>query len=128
MFTDSFFPQTILNPVDGRSPASLSTFKSSLERIFRNALSRQDKVKVNRVRLQTSIVECFSSLSCKSDEQEIEDLVYYLLDLYLYNGVPVALAELDIEQVSRSVAVLRSTFNLPLSPARYRRPVCVIDL
>jgi separase len=73
-----------------------------LERIFRNALSRQDKAKVNRVRLQTSIVECFSSLSCKSDEQEIEDLVYYLLDLYLYNGVPVALAELDIEQVSRA--------------------------
>lgn len=93
--------QTIFNPVDGTAPASLSTFKTALEKIFRNALSQQDKAKVNRVRLQSSVIECFSSLSSKSDEQEIEDLVYYLLDLYLYNGVPVALAELDIEQVSR---------------------------
>lgn len=100
--------QTIFNPVDGTSPASLSAFKASLEKIFRNALSRQDKAKVNRVRLQTSVIECFSSLSSKSVEQEIEDLVYYLLDLYLYNGVPVALAELDIEQVSQASLWLSS--------------------
>ncbi|KAJ9092673.1 hypothetical protein QFC21_006738 [Naganishia friedmannii] len=94
--------KTILNRVDGRSPASLSTFKASLERIFRNALSRQDRTKVNQIRLEDTIIECFSTLSSKSDEQELEDLVYYVLDLYLYNGIPVALAELDIEQSALS--------------------------
>ncbi|KAJ9118120.1 hypothetical protein QFC22_004021 [Naganishia vaughanmartiniae] len=103
--------KTILNRVDGRSPASLSTFKASLEKTFRNALSRQDRTKVNQIRLEDAIVECFSTLSSKSDDQELEDLVYYVLDLYLYNGIPVALAELDIEQLVLDVQSALSTFE-----------------
>jgi separase len=38
-------------------------------------------------------------LSSKSKDQEFEDLVYFILDLHQFNGVGVALAEIDIEQV-----------------------------
>jgi separase len=49
--------------------------------------------------LDDSIVECFSTLSSKSKDQELEDLVYFILDLHQFNGIGVALAEIDIETV-----------------------------
>ncbi|KAJ9094312.1 hypothetical protein QFC19_007997 [Naganishia cerealis] len=104
--------KTILNRVDGRSPASLSTFRTALEKLFRNALASQDRTKVlHQIRLEETIIECFSTLSSKSDEQELEDLVYYILDLYQYNGIPVAVAELETEQLVLDVQSALATFE-----------------
>jgi separase len=44
-------------------------------------------------------VECFSSLSPKCQDEELEDLVYFVLDLYQFHGVPVAISEVDVDQV-----------------------------
>jgi hypothetical protein len=41
----------------------------------------------------------FATLSSKCKEEEAEDLVYFILDIYQFYGVQVALAELDIDQV-----------------------------
>ena len=55
-------------------------------------------------------MECFSTLSSKSKDQEFEDLVYFILDLHQFNGIGVALAEIDIEQV-RLVKQADKTFE-----------------
>lgn len=49
--------------------------------------------------LDDVMVECFSTLSPKCQDEELEDLVYFILDLYQFHGVPVAIAEVDIDQV-----------------------------
>jgi separase len=56
------------------------------------------------VKLAQPLVDCFATLSSKCKDEEIEDLVYFILDIYQFHGVPVALAELDIDQVSRSAS------------------------
>lgn len=53
----------------------------------------------NRVTLADEMVECFSMLSPQCRDEELEDLVYFVLDLYQFHGVPVAIAEIDIDQV-----------------------------
>jgi len=49
--------------------------------------------------LEEAIVRCFSALSPKCRDEELEDVVYFVLDLYQFHGVPVAIAEIDIDQV-----------------------------
>jgi separase len=53
----------------------------------------------NHVMLDDTMIDCFSTLSPKCRDEELEDLVYFILDLYQFHGVPVAIAEVDIDQV-----------------------------
>ena len=81
---------------------TLQVFKCRLEVIFQAAIAggtRSSGVK-SRVELDDALLECFTALSSKCKDEEAEDLVYFILDIYQFHGVPVALAELDIDQVS----------------------------
>jgi len=53
----------------------------------------------SQFKLDDTFVRCFSTLSPKCRDEELEDLVYFVLDLYQFHGVPVAIAEVDIDQV-----------------------------
>jgi separase len=53
----------------------------------------------SKVALDDVLLECFSTLSPKCRDEELEDLVFFILDLYQFHGVPVAIAEVDIDQV-----------------------------
>ncbi len=53
-------------------------------------------------------MECFSTLSPQCQDEELEDLVYFMLDLYQFHGVSVAIAEIDVTQV---VVDLRSALE-----------------
>jgi separase len=44
-------------------------------------------------------LDCFSSLSPKCREEELEDLLFFILDLYSFHGIPVAIADIDADQV-----------------------------
>ena len=71
-----------------------------LEGVFQRALVSVDKKQLNAVRLDDSLLECFVSLSPKCRSEELEDLVYFVLDLYQFSGVPIAIAEVDVDQVA----------------------------
>jgi separase len=62
----------------------------------------------SQVTFDDAILECFSTLSPKCRDEELEDLIYFVLDLYQFHGVPVAIAEVDIVQV---VVDLRSVLE-----------------
>lgn len=92
--------KTILNPPCEHSADTLAAFRSRIEKLFKKALpTAQDRKKLPKVRLDDSLLECFSSLPSKCRDEELEDLVYFVLDLYQVHGVQVALAEIDIDQV-----------------------------
>jgi len=59
-----------------------------------------DKKQLSAVQLDDSLLECFISLSPKCQSEELEDLVYFVLDLYQFSGVSIAIAEVDIDQVT----------------------------
>lgn len=91
-----------MHPRSTLTPAALNEFRSKLEKIFLSALagSGPELKKGARAELNNELLECFATLSSKCRDEEIEDLVYFILDMYQFHGVPVALAELDIDQVN----------------------------
>jgi len=78
----------------------LSNFRARLEGVFQRALVSMDKKQLTAVQLDDSLLECFVSLSPKCRSEELEDLVYFILDLYQFSGVPIAIAEVDIDQAT----------------------------
>jgi separase len=54
------------------------------------------------------MIRCFSTLSPKCRDEELEDLLYFILDLYQFHGVPVVTAEVDSMQ---AVVDLRSALE-----------------
>lgn len=91
-----------MSPRGDVNDLALKAFDTKLEKIFLAALSDSgsDIRKGSKVHLNQALLECFSALSSSSRDEEIEDLVYFILDIYQFHGIPVALAELDIDQVS----------------------------
>ncbi|KIY44954.1 hypothetical protein FISHEDRAFT_76985 [Fistulina hepatica ATCC 64428] len=111
--------KTILSPKSDLPPESLLDLRLQIERVFRLTLRLPDPThhRTHRktasqshisaaaataaanVRLDDALIECFSSLSPKCRDEELEDLIYFILDLYQFHGIPVSIAEIDIIQV-----------------------------
>jgi separase len=85
------------------TPSRLQLFRGKIEKVFNLALfgSAHDSKKHGKVHLSDALLECFATLSSKSRDEEIEDFIYFILDIYQFHGVPVAVSELDLDQVSR---------------------------
>lgn len=75
--------------------------RGRMEKIFNEALAGigTDMRRVKTVRLDDAVLACFATLHGTTKEEEVEDLVYFVLDFYGFHGIPVAIAELDIDQV-----------------------------
>lgn len=72
--------------------------------MFKRILNLGDKrTKSKGFRLDDRLLESFASLSPKSKDEELEDLIYFILDLYQYNGLEFSLSDVDIDQVRRSL-------------------------
>ncbi|KAJ3827682.1 cysteine peptidase C50 [Lentinula raphanica] len=107
--------KTILSANPHLSPQAISNLRIQFDRVFQRGLRLQDKktkeralghkkvpsesFSPNRVTLDNALIECFSTLPPDCRDEELEDLVYFILDLYQFHGVPVAIAEIDIDQV-----------------------------
>ncbi|KAL1407397.1 separin protein [Vanrija albida] len=97
--------KTVLNPRRNISPEASTAFRDRLNHIFQTALSSagSDMRRGASVRLNDTLLSCFATLSSKCKDEEIEDLVYFVLDLYQFHGIAVALAELDFDQIGVDV-------------------------
>ncbi|KAL4259196.1 separase [Pleurotus pulmonarius] len=105
--------KTILNRNPRLGSDELKALRMQFERIFQTGLHLQDKTKprskgkkqkastkpAHHFTIDDALLECFSTLSPKCRDEELEDLVYFILDLYQFHGVPVATAEVDVTQV-----------------------------
>ncbi|KAG1823730.1 peptidase family C50-domain-containing protein [Suillus subaureus] len=81
-------------------PSSSLTCALRLEKVFKRILPPPDKKQKQPPRLSDVLLDCFSSLSPKCREEELEDLLFFILDLYTFHGIPVAIADIDVDQVT----------------------------
>ncbi|PFH48873.1 hypothetical protein AMATHDRAFT_148907 [Amanita thiersii Skay4041] len=106
--------KTVLNPAPDISSELLTELRLKLEKLFQQCLGiREHQVKPrnghkktgltsqtpSQLTLDDALVECIATLSPKCQDEELEDLIYFVLDLYQFHGVPVAIAEVDITQL-----------------------------
>lgn len=114
--------QTILSERPDVSTEVVSDLRKQFEKVFQRSLRLQDKQSKPRsgthkkaasisqapsqVTFDDSLIECFSTLSPKCRDEELEDLAYFILDLYQFHGVPVAIAEVDVTQLVVDLRVI----------------------
>ncbi|KAJ3513288.1 hypothetical protein NMY22_g15087 [Coprinellus aureogranulatus] len=105
--------KTILSPRPNLTSQQLSDLRTQLDKVFQRNLQVKEKRSRSRgghrkaaslsqspndVSLDDSMLRCFSTLSPKCRDEELEDLLYFILDLYQFHGVPVVTAEVDSMQ------------------------------
>ncbi|KAG6876650.1 hypothetical protein C0993_001514 [Termitomyces sp. T159_Od127] len=118
-----FKAKTILNPRSNLSQELIADLRAQFEKVFHRGLLNQDKKAKPRraqrkgvsqtenpvksqITFSDALLERFSTLSPKCRDEELEDLVYFILDLYQSYGVPVAIAEVDVFQVILDLRVV----------------------
>ena len=85
------------------SEALIASLRGRFESMLKRILNFGDKRNKSKgFRLDDCLLECFASLSPKCKDEELEDLIYFILDLYQYNGLEFSLSDVDIDQVSPS--------------------------
>jgi separase len=115
LHNSDFDLQTILSRCPKYSPDVIPNLRLQFDKVFQQGLHLQDKktkqkalghkrmasdcLTPNRVTLDDALVECFSTLSPKCKDEELEDMVYFILDLYQFYGIPVVVSEIDVDQV-----------------------------
>ncbi|KAG2038447.1 peptidase family C50-domain-containing protein [Suillus americanus] len=92
--------KTILSPVPPIPTELITDLRARLEKVFKRILPPPDKKQKQPPRLSDVLLDCFSSLSPKCREEELEDLLFFILDLYTFHGIPVAIADIDVDQVT----------------------------
>ncbi|KAG2136721.1 peptidase family C50-domain-containing protein [Suillus clintonianus] len=92
--------KTILSPVSPISAELIADLGIRLEKVFKRILPPPDKKQKQSPRLSDALLNCFSSLSPRCREEELEDLLFFILDLYTFHGIPVAIADIDVDQVT----------------------------
>ncbi|EMD38775.1 hypothetical protein CERSUDRAFT_92811 [Gelatoporia subvermispora B] len=110
--------KTILGPPRAIPTADLTTLRSRISDIFERNLHTKDRKQKARVKLDDALLDCISALNVSCRDEELEDLVYFILDLYQFHGVPIATAEVDIDHVvvDMRTALEEHTARLKASP------------
>ena len=81
-------------------PEVMSPFRTRLEKIFKGIIGKGKKNKGVNFKFEANLLECLASLKPSCRDEELEDLIYFVLDLYHFQGVPVAPAEVDIDHAT----------------------------
>ncbi|CDZ96287.1 Regulator of spindle pole body duplication [Phaffia rhodozyma] len=106
--------KSIFNPPGRHTSEALDTFRAGLERIFNGSMyTASDKKKASKIHIDDELLLCFATLPSASRDEELEDLVYFILDLYQVHGVDVAVAELDVDEM---VLKLRELLEIAEQP------------
>ncbi|KIP07348.1 hypothetical protein PHLGIDRAFT_30059 [Phlebiopsis gigantea 11061_1 CR5-6] len=91
--------KTILNEPVKYPENLLNAFRTQIELAFKRSTPMKDKRQKSTLRLNDALLECFASLSPQCRDEELADLVYFILDLYQFHGTPIAAAEVDVDEV-----------------------------
>jgi separase len=79
----------------------LRTLKKDLEKVFRKHLLGSKDWKNHK--LEESIVELIAGISTKCEDEDLEDLLFFMIDSFRNAGLSVLADEVDVDQVSASL-------------------------
>ncbi|KAL5480941.1 ESP1 [Sanghuangporus weigelae] len=92
--------KTVLSQPKRASPETITNLRTRLEKVFKGILGAYEKKsKKAKLQLDANLLELFAALPPTCRDEELQDLIYFVLDLYHFHGLPIALAEVDIDLV-----------------------------
>ncbi|KAH7098836.1 peptidase family C50-domain-containing protein [Auriculariales sp. MPI-PUGE-AT-0066] len=110
--------KTVLNDPIPLSAEVTDALRVKFGLVFSRGVRPKEKKQISKLSLNPSLVECFLTLEPTCRDEELEDLVYFMLDLYQFNGVPVAAHDIDIDQVIVDLRSLLEESSAKIKAAR----------
>ena len=90
----------------------LNELRNCLDKVFKRHIHLNGRKKMNsKIKLDDSLLECFSTLQSDCKDEELEDLIYFVLDIHGFQGIQLALAEIDIDQAVIDIRQALDEFN-----------------
>lgn len=84
----------------------LNVVHSKLYNFFVKIINKNEKKGAPPAHIDMVLIECFSSLSLRSRDEELEDFIYFFLDLYHSTGHRVFLSDLNIDEAVLELRVV----------------------
>lgn len=98
-----------------------------LEKVFlKHACGRIVK-KAPSFHLALEMVSCLHNLGADAEDEELEDLIYHILDLYHFRGVPVAFDEIDFDQIIVDVKEVLASFPIETKSVTSEHIILLLD-
>ncbi|KZT09299.1 uncharacterized protein LAESUDRAFT_696004 [Laetiporus sulphureus 93-53] len=110
--------KTILSAAVYEPAEDIASLRTRIDQVLATCLISKGRKQQAHIQLNDALLKCFSALPVDCPDEELEDLIYFVLDLYQFHGVPVAIAEVDIDHV---VIDLRSVLKEHAMKTKDRR-------
>ncbi|KAG2059858.1 hypothetical protein BDR06DRAFT_1062636 [Suillus hirtellus] len=111
------------NPVLPISDKLITDLCVCFEKVLKTILPSPDKKQKQYPHLSDVLFDCFSSLSPKCHEEELEDLLFFILDLYTFHGIPVAVTDIDVDQVMVDLCCMLEEHGLNCPSVPFKSPL-----
>ncbi|KAL5032158.1 hypothetical protein BDV3_000751 [Batrachochytrium dendrobatidis] len=100
---------------------SIALFKKRLESLVYQAVSKSTVVRTKQLSFGLDLCKTILRMGASStDDKEIEDVLYYLLDAYQYQGVFVDYDEVNIDAVTEEIKEVIISFYQDLESCQHR--------
>ncbi|GJJ15000.1 hypothetical protein Clacol_009271 [Clathrus columnatus] len=91
--------KTVLHERRQISIDELNAIGDRMVKVFQRVLVSEKK-RIARLKFNPTLVECFLTLPSQCRQEELEDIIYFILDLYQFHGIHIPLSEIDIDELA----------------------------
>ncbi|PWN49862.1 hypothetical protein IE53DRAFT_124226 [Violaceomyces palustris] len=81
----------------------LTTLRSRFDKIIKRACfptTSSSGKKPQKIKLDDAVFDCFSNLPADCSDEDLEDLLHYVMDALQFSGLQVAVDEIDLDEVA----------------------------
>uniref|UniRef100_V5ESS4 separase n=1 Tax=Kalmanozyma brasiliensis (strain GHG001) TaxID=1365824 RepID=V5ESS4_KALBG len=93
---------------DARATAAL---RAKFEKIIRRACFPTANKRPAKLKLDDAVFECFAGLPVDCTDEDLEDLVHYVMDALQFSGFQVAVDEIDLDETAMDLRGALEEFN-----------------
>ena len=101
--------------------------RAKLEKVFMKHACGRIVKKSQSFHLAIEMVSCLHNLGADAQDEELEDLIYHILDLYHFRGIPVAFDEIDFDQIIVDVKDALASFRSETSKVASEHIILLLD-
>ncbi|SNX84974.1 related to Separin [Melanopsichium pennsylvanicum] len=79
---------------------AITALRARFEKIIRRACFPTANKRPSKLRLDDAVFECFAGLPAEATDEDLEDLVQYVMDALQFSGFQVAVDEIDLDETA----------------------------
>ncbi|SPO26451.1 related to Separin [Ustilago trichophora] len=109
---------------------AITALRARFEKIIRRACFPTANKRPSKLKLDDAVFECFAGLPADCTDEDLEDLVHYVMDALQFSGFQVAVDEIDLDETAMDLRGALEEFHgkkAQLSPNKTSMAYVAVD-